>query len=43
MKFLTQPLTKKEKEREREREREREEQKHNPSLKTFLKLLKIFH
>ena len=29
--------------RERGGEREREEQKHNPTSKTFLKLLKIFH
>ena len=33
MKFLTLPLTKK----------EREEQKHNPTSKTFLKVLKKFH
>ena len=34
---------KRKKERERERERERAEQKHHPTSKTFLKLLKIFH
>ena len=33
MKFVTLPLTKKEK----------EEQKHNPTSKTFLKLMKNFH
>ena len=33
----------KERERERGREREREEQKHNPTSKTFLKILKNFH
>ena len=36
MKFVTLPLTKK-------KEREREEQEHNPTPKTFLKLLKISH
>ena len=40
MKFLTLRLTKKKK--KREREREREGQKHNPTSKTLVKLLKIF-
>ena len=31
------------KKRERERERERKEQNYNPTSKTLLKLLKIFH
>ena len=33
----------KKRERERERERERKEQNYNPTSKTLLKLLKIFH
>ena len=35
MKFVTVPLTKK--------KRERKEQNYNPTSKTLLKLLKIFH
>ena len=37
MKFLTLPFTKKKK--EKKEKREREGQKHNPTSKTFLKLL----
>ena len=40
MKFLNLPLTKKKK---KKKEKRKEEQKHNPTSKTFLKLLKIFH
>ena len=29
--------------RKKKKEREREEQKHNPTSKIFLKLVKIFH
>ena len=41
MKFLALSLTKKNKNKNKEEEKN-EEQKHNPTSKTFLKLLKIF-
>ena len=41
MKFLTLPLTKKKKrKKEKKKKKKTDEQKHNPTSKTFLKLLK---